>query len=1484
MARPAPYPVRDKIRDGLTSFFMQLFGLRLSHRRTPNDHIPSKKYNSLLPHRVYNLPTHRKRMRTHTDLPHSRSYYRFTPSNFSTVTPTKLRRRLRRQVHEWHTWNWAESGIFCLAPSPYVSSTTYQISSLETTHHTSHDQQRTIDESHQRPVSPDAISDSLIDRGANGGLGGADVCFLGQSGDRFCDITGIDNHKLNKLPVGTCTAWTNSINRGPCILMMHQYAYSGKGKTIHAPIQLEDYGNIVLDKACRYGGDQLLRTLDGWILPISIKSGLPYIEMRPNTPEELHSLPTVVLTSDMIWHPDRADLYFEDDQWQQQFSLKYGSLANDDYGDSRFTYDGDYILHTHAHSFLDDPLVPSDISECDSLLTQYQQHVIPDFTFDSAPYTHIVCNSKITPHARDYDAYRSRFGWLTTETIKRTFDKTTQWAQHQYNIPFRRHYKSRFPAHNVSRRNEPVATDCIFVGVSAIGCGSTMAQIFVGRNTLVTDVYGSKSDGDFSSKLEENIRRRGAMDKLISDKAKSETSKRVLDILRSMFIQDWQSEPHHQWQNFAENRWQTVQNMANNILSRTGAPDSSWLLCLQWICYILNHSATKALDWDVPLTRLTGQTVDISPLMQFTFWEPVYYATHDTTKTFPSHCNEARGHFVGISEHCGDILTYLIYNPDTNRLLHRSDVRSALVPGEENLRLSPKQGEWLPTHPIRNVIQSGTQLDNGLSGTPTSMHTIDPNTFLGRSFLLPRNDDGTRHEAIVQRIIADDHSCATNRLKFTIKSTHDDHEEIISYNDLLSHFENQLSSGDPDEVYTFQEIIGHRGPLRKGRDNDYKGSMWNVQVLWTNGDVTFEPLHIIGKDAPIIVAQYARQHNLYELPGWKRFKYLATRSNKIFIRMLRQVHLQRQNNAIKYQYGYRVPRSEYEALELDKSAGNTKWYDAMKLELKCLDEYKTFRDLGKNSSPPPGSLKIRCHWVFAIKHDGRHRARLVAGGHLTPKPVDSVYSSVVSLRGIRLVVFLAELNGLKLFGADIGSAYLEAYTTEKVHIIGSPIFGECHGHTLVIEKALYGLKSSGARWHERLADVFRTMGFVPCKMEPDIWMRKHNNTYEYIATYVDDLCIAAHDPARIIDELKTKHKFKIKGDGALEFHLGCNFGRDKDGVFWFGPHQYVDRMHEAYQRMFGSKVETKGKRGTWSPLVSGDHPELDESGPLDDDDTAKYLSMIGSLQWLISLGRFDIACAVSTMSRFRLAPRVGHLERVKRIYRYVITTRQAAIRVRTGKPSHDVFNSTWKQYDWAHSIYGNVTEDIPKDIPAPLGHSVNTTTYVDANLLHDLSTGRSCTGILHFINGMPVEWFSKRQRSVQSATYGSEFVAARIATDHIMDLRTTLRYLGVPIERSYMFGDNESVVKSSTILDSVLSKRHNALSFHRVREAIASDLLRFFYMKGTTNPADCLTKHAGCQEFMPTLRPLLFWQGDPISAPLPQPSLPTQVRFARIEV
>ena len=357
--------------------------------------------------------------------------------------------------------------------------------------------------------------------------------------------------------------------------------------------------------------------------------------------------------------------------------------------------------------------------------------------------------------------------------------------------------------------------------------------------------------------------------------------------------------------------------------------------------------------------------------------------------------------------------------------------------------------------------------------------------------------------------------------------------------------------------------------------------------------------------------------------------------------------------------------------------------------------------------------------------------------------------------------------------------------------------------------------------------------------------------------YVDDLLIASKDPAGIIDTLTKEHKFKLKGTGPITFHLGCNFERDeKDNTLCYAPTKYIVRLLDGYKQHFG-----KNPKQAVTPLVKGDHPELDTLELLDLDKIKIYQSMIGALQWVIQIGRFDITTAVMTLSRFRAAPRIGHLERVQRIYGYLSKMRHAKIRIRTELP--DYSDIPMKEYDWQYSVYEGAKEVIPDDIPTPLGKPVQLTTFIDANLYHDMISGRSVTGVLHMFNKTPGDWFSKLQSTVETATFGSEYVAARTATEQIIDLRLTFRYLGVPLTGpSMLFGDNETVVNTASVPNSKLHKRHNALSYHRVREGIAAGIIRFHHIKGKENPADILSKHWDYPTIWPILQPLMFWYGD----------------------
>ena len=132
------------------------------------------------------------------------------------------------------------------------------------------------------------------------------------------------------------------------------------------------------------------------------------------------------------------------------------------------------------------------------------------------------------------------------------------------------------------------------------------------------------------------------------------------------------------------------------------------------------------------------------------------------------------------------------------------------------------------------------------------------------------------------------------------------------------------------------------------------------------------------------------------------------------LRISNQIKLRSYHYTPKYKFGFCIPMNYDQALKMDERNNNHKWRDCTRLELTQLDEYKTFTDRSKDGTPPVGYKKINAHFVYDVKHNGRHKARYVADGHKTDIPLESVYSGVVTLRGLRLVVFLEELNGLEL--------------------------------------------------------------------------------------------------------------------------------------------------------------------------------------------------------------------------------------------------------------------------------------------------------------------------------------------------------------------------------------------------------------------------------------------------------------------------------------
>ena len=161
----------------------------------------------------------------------------------------------------------------------------------------------------------------------------------------------------------------------------------------------------------------------------------------------------------------------------------------------------------------------------------------------------------------------------------------------------------------------------------------------------------------------------------------------------------------------------------------------------------------------------------------------------------------------------------------------------------------------------------------------------------------------------------------------------------------------------------------------------------------------------------------------------------------------------------------------------------------------------------------------------------------MAGGHMTDPTSDDVFSGVVNMETVRICFVLGILNQLEVCAGDIVNAYLYGRTKEKVYIVAGPEFGEAlMGKKLIIVKALYGLKSSSARFHEHLSATLTKMGYKPSKADYDLWIKDMGDHYEYIARYVDDVISFSKKPMEVMQEFKSI--YIMKGVGKPQYYLG----------------------------------------------------------------------------------------------------------------------------------------------------------------------------------------------------------------------------------------------------------------------------------------------------------------------------------------------------------
>jgi hypothetical protein len=339
-----------------------------------------------------------------------------------------------------------------------------------------------------------------------------------------------------------------------------------------------------------------------------------------------------------------------------------------------------------------------------------------------------------------------------------------------------------------------------------------------------------------------------------------------------------------------------------------------------------------------------------------------------------------------------------------------------------------------------------------------------------------------------------------------------------------------------------------------------------------------------------------------------------------------------------------------QALAIDKNTGTTFWRDAIDKEMKNVSIAFEFID---DDVVPIGFQQIDCHMIFDIKTDLTRKARLVAGGHQTDDSDESCYSSVVLRDSVRIAFTIAALNDLDVMSADVQNAYLNAKTKEKCYTTCDLEFGPKNQRQPVkIVRALYGLRSSGARFRDHMADTLCAGGF-----DPDVWMRPNTKWCgfkyrEYVLCYVDDVLAISHEPQKIMGYLNSVYTLKAGSVGRPTTYLGCEVKQynvhaasGSLDCWALSSDTYVKREIAEMERKLES-TDQKLRKKTSTPVSPTYRPELDVTPELEGEKITYYQGLSGVLRWMVEIGRVDTMMPVTLLSRFLANPREGHLEQV----------------------------------------------------------------------------------------------------------------------------------------------------------------------------------------------------------------------------------------------
>jgi len=1079
---------------------------------------------------------------------------------------------------------------------------------------------------------------------------------------------------------------------------------------------------------------------------------------------------------------------------------------------------------------------------------------------------------------------------------KKTLQVTTQAGLRNIYAPSERKVRLKAPWLKFPALNTQVFSDLMFAKVPSVAKEKGAGVFTNGKG--FDAVYPLHAKSDYPDTLMKFIQDFGVPKTLVADGASEMQKGRGLETVNEYRIHLKHTVPYSPWQNLAEGSVREIKRSTRRLIRDNNAPRRLWSYAAKWAAALRRLTALgiPELEGCTPMEHVTGSTPNITPYIMFDWFQTVYY--HEPVAGFP-HQKKVMGRLIGVADNCTDELAWVVLPRSGGPITRKSvwaipphklktdavvadmlaldmaisdrfgdgtlnlNAQGTVRANEESLESVPDMDD-LPPIPVD--LFEGDEDDPIVFAQPDP-EAVDADQFtpdemdkyLHTELLLPHGD-GMQRARVVRRQRDDDGNLMGTSHDNPVLDSRlhevqfpDGATDVVTANLIAENLYAQVDE-EGRSYQILKEIVDHRyneDALTKDQAyvesaNGQKRPILTTKgvehlVEFADGTASWVPLKDLRVSNPVEIAEYAKANGIDKDPAYNWWVPKVLKKRDMIIKKVKSRYWKR-----THKYGVELPHSVKEALAVDRKTGTTFWQDAIKKEMANVGMAFEFTEDGK---PPPGFKEIKCHMIFDIKSDLTRKARFVAGGHLTAPPKESVFSSVVSRDSVRIAFTYAALNGLDILVGDAQNAYLNAPTKEKCWFRAGLEFGnELAGRPVKIVRALYGLKSSGARWRDHMAATLREAGFTGSHADPDVWMRKNSKAdgtpyWEYVLCYVDDICVVSHDPKSIMDYLSQKYTMKKGSVKEPEEYLGTQVQRYElaggTSTYAMSSDLYVKRAIADVETEL-KKLNQTLKARVSTPLSTDYRPELDKSEELDPRRANYFQGLIGVLRWIVELGRIDIMVAVSMLSRYLANPRVGHLEEVFHIFAYLKAHNRSSIVFDPAAPAFDP--TRFVKCDWSEH-YPGASEPTPPRAPELLGEPMTMTCFVDADHAGCRETRRSHTGVLIFLQKTPIIWYSKRQNTVESSSFGSEFVAMKTAIEMVEGLRYKLRMMGIPVDGpTSVFCDNESVFKNATRPESVLKKKHNAIAYHRTREAIAAGIVQVAWEDGRFNISDVLTK------------------------------------------